>query len=103
MHLPEVMLQVTTTRQQPQRKFTRIARKAPSKRFGLRSKPLLGEAVAWVRMDGTDATGVQPVFSHGYRKLMERFGLRASMSRRANFYDNALMRSPDPGIHRDFL
>ena len=31
--------------------------------------------------------------SHGYRKLVEGFGLRASMSRRGNCYDNAPMES----------
>jgi len=31
--------------------------------------------------------------AHGYRKLIEQFGMRASMSRRGNCYDNAPMES----------
>lgn len=31
--------------------------------------------------------------AHGYRKLLDQFGLRASMSRRGNCYDNAPMES----------
>lgn len=56
----------------------------------------LWKAVKWKRPDADlilhSDRGSQ-YCSHGYRKLIEQFKLRASMSRRGNCYDNAPMES----------
>ena len=56
----------------------------------------LWKAVKWKRPDAgliLHSDRGSQYCSHGYRKLVEQFKLRASMSRRGNCYDNAPMES----------